>query len=240
MEPQIKDYYNEMPEGVNVIDKMNEELSEEQEKSRELEKVIRELKAEIEFLKKNLHGIPLFEQIIISQEEEDEYERKFYEIERELEDKLRESVNEEGEINMVQIFNNASDYANILYSKLDTSKEWCEYRVRNAIKEFNVLRALQKYWWEDNILSEGFAEEIIRMIKFSIISGGGTEVDMWNWMGKRDIELRELYLIPCEDCGKYTPLISGGRMQKQFCDTCPVDRLSPWICFDCWGENDED
>ena len=28
MEPQIKDYYNEFPDGINVIDKMNEEYNE--------------------------------------------------------------------------------------------------------------------------------------------------------------------------------------------------------------------
>ena len=143
---------------------------------------------------------------------------------------------------MVQIFNNASDYANILYSKLDASREWCEYRVRNTFREFNVLVALQNYWWE-NIFSEGLAEKIIKMIKFSIISGGrgdgaGTEVDIWNWMGERDIELRELYLIPCEDCGKYTPLIEGGRRHP--CDTCPADREGAWECFDCWETTDED
>ena len=32
MEPQIVDYYNELPHSVNVIDKMNEELSETQDK----------------------------------------------------------------------------------------------------------------------------------------------------------------------------------------------------------------
>ena len=32
MEPQIIDYYNEMPSGINVIDKMNEELDELQKK----------------------------------------------------------------------------------------------------------------------------------------------------------------------------------------------------------------
>ena len=41
MEPQIIDYYNEMPFMVNIIDKMNEELNEEQKK-------IKDLKSEIE------------------------------------------------------------------------------------------------------------------------------------------------------------------------------------------------
>ena len=36
MEPQMIDYYNEMPYGVNVIDKMNEELAELQSKYDEL------------------------------------------------------------------------------------------------------------------------------------------------------------------------------------------------------------
>ena len=38
MEPQMVDYYNEMPSGINVIDKMNEELDDLQKKYNELEK----------------------------------------------------------------------------------------------------------------------------------------------------------------------------------------------------------
>ena len=40
MEPQMIDYYNEMPYGVNVIDKMNEELAEAQARIKQLEKII--------------------------------------------------------------------------------------------------------------------------------------------------------------------------------------------------------
>ena len=36
MEPQMIDYYNELPQVVNVIDKMNEELAELQVKYEEL------------------------------------------------------------------------------------------------------------------------------------------------------------------------------------------------------------
>ena len=36
MEPQMVDYYNEMPSGINVIDKMNEELDDLQKKYDEL------------------------------------------------------------------------------------------------------------------------------------------------------------------------------------------------------------
>ena len=41
MEPQIIDYYNEIPNGINVIDKMNEELTELQKKYSDLEKKIK-------------------------------------------------------------------------------------------------------------------------------------------------------------------------------------------------------
>tara|TARA_B100000683_G_scaffold181471_1_gene174789 strand:+ start:850 stop:1608 length:759 start_codon:yes stop_codon:yes gene_type:complete len=44
MEPQIIDYYNEIPNGINVIDKMNEELSELQKKYSDLEKKINKFK----------------------------------------------------------------------------------------------------------------------------------------------------------------------------------------------------
>ena len=44
MEPQIIDYYNEIPSGINVINKMNEELDELQKKYNELEKKYNKLK----------------------------------------------------------------------------------------------------------------------------------------------------------------------------------------------------
>ena len=44
MEPQIIDYYNKMPSGINVIDKMNEELDDLQKKYDELEKKYDRLK----------------------------------------------------------------------------------------------------------------------------------------------------------------------------------------------------
>ena len=40
MEPQVIDYYNEMPMGINVIEKMNEELAELQKKYDKLNKVV--------------------------------------------------------------------------------------------------------------------------------------------------------------------------------------------------------
>ena len=44
MEPQIIDYYSELPFNVNIIDKMNEELYELQKKYDELQKKIKKFK----------------------------------------------------------------------------------------------------------------------------------------------------------------------------------------------------
>ena len=76
------------------------------------------------------------------------------------------------------------------------------------------------------------------MIKFSIINGGGTGIDIWNWMGKRDIQLRELYLIECYDCCEPTTLMDGGR--KHPFDNAPADKEGAWVCFNCWEKTDED
>ena len=44
MEPQVIDYYNELPHGLHVIDKMNKELEDQQKKYEKLEKSYNELK----------------------------------------------------------------------------------------------------------------------------------------------------------------------------------------------------
>lgn len=77
MEPQIIDYYNNMPSGINVIDKMNEELYDLQKKYDELEKKYDKIKEfprpeirvktidEIKIYSKKIEdSIPLFREII--------------------------------------------------------------------------------------------------------------------------------------------------------------------------------
>jgi hypothetical protein len=63
MEPQLIDYYNEMPSGINVIDKMNEELTELQKKYDKLDKVV------------NKYKIPCFK--VDTVEEYNEWTNKF-------------------------------------------------------------------------------------------------------------------------------------------------------------------
>ena len=66
MEPQIIDHYNELPHTVNVIDKMNEELSEIQE-------VNEKLKEEIKILKMMFPNIPKFNITMITKEQLNDY-----------------------------------------------------------------------------------------------------------------------------------------------------------------------
>ena len=54
MEPQMVDYYNEFPSGINVIDRMNEEFDEVQKENEMLKK-------QLELYKFNFKDIPLIE-----------------------------------------------------------------------------------------------------------------------------------------------------------------------------------
>tara|TARA_Y100000996_G_scaffold72128_1_gene48577 strand:+ start:78 stop:794 length:717 start_codon:yes stop_codon:yes gene_type:complete len=75
MEPQLIDYYNEMPSGINVIDKMNEELAVLQKKYDELEKKVKELNDKIWDYKYNVifdfffnHGLDIEKQNELKEE----------------------------------------------------------------------------------------------------------------------------------------------------------------------------
>ena len=50
MEPQLVDYYNEMPHMVHIVEKMNQELTDEQEKQKQLQIKIKELQKQYEAL----------------------------------------------------------------------------------------------------------------------------------------------------------------------------------------------
>ena len=52
MEPQIIDYYNEMPHGINVIAKMDEEYEEAMDKIKQIEEENKQLKEELNKLTK--------------------------------------------------------------------------------------------------------------------------------------------------------------------------------------------
>ena len=54
MEPQIIDHYNELPHSVNVIDKMNEELSEVQKENEKLSEELEKSKEQNELFIKTI------------------------------------------------------------------------------------------------------------------------------------------------------------------------------------------
>ena len=119
MESQIIDYYNELPHGVNVIDKMNEELSDLQEK-------IDRLPSE-DYMKKFQMPSIIFNTI-------EEY-RKFHKLVDEFswwisdyhgEDVLIES---EADINYLIL--------RLKFITQNKNPDWCEYRIQSAIDLYN-------------------------------------------------------------------------------------------------------
>ena len=57
MEPQLVDYYNEMPHMVHIVEKMNQELRDEQEKQKQLQIKIKELQKQFEELEARIEKL---------------------------------------------------------------------------------------------------------------------------------------------------------------------------------------
>jgi hypothetical protein len=146
MEPQIVDYYNELPHSVNVIDKMNEELSETQNEN---EKLKRELE---EFHKlMNRFNMPRIK--VDTVEEYQLFESKLEEFKNFIEEELSGT-------NLLDIVNHYHNYGlsddtmpgpgciededGFIYrfiNKLDeltnhVNREWCEYRILTSFEVF--------------------------------------------------------------------------------------------------------
>ena len=85
MDPQIIDHYNEYPSGINVIDKMNEELAEAQKKINKYAEILSVL------VQNKVAGRPLIQPITITKEALSEYSQLLYDIKRKINDQLSES-----------------------------------------------------------------------------------------------------------------------------------------------------
>ena len=177
MEPQLIDYYNEIPHGINVIDKMNEELDELQKKYDELQKKVNKF-------------IPP----IIIVDTVDEYKKKCKLFEEDLVTKIEEflkdeetglhAIIEEGEKkgpplhwqHLYSLFSYAYDFVSFaqltfaqhthgtceekIINELDNitnnkNKEWCETRVKTA---FEVCLKGQKTAFEAYLEGHGHAD----------------------------------------------------------------------------------
>ena len=228
MDPQIIDHYNEYPSGINVIDKMNEELAEAQKKTNKYAEILSVL------VQNKVAGRPLIQPITITKEALSEYSQLLYDIKRKINDQLSESKKvgsiADEEFDLQGVFDNSDRLVEILHSELNSfpglivSREWCEYRVEVALDRFKPLLLMQKYWWE-NMLTDGICDKIIEIIKDSIVFGG-----------THDLELCELCLVKCDKCHQCETTDDGEEMTDE-------DGTKKWICYKCVpfrDDNDDD
>ena len=140
MEPQIVDFYKEMPSGVYVIDKMNEELDEIQKELDETQKENKKLKEENKLLncfkKPQIEddNITIFKQnieqsfITVCNGDEDDLEPLSYKL---MEDYLNHRNPEYKKYSVIKY----------LIEELDNltnhqNPEWCELKVLTTIEAF--------------------------------------------------------------------------------------------------------
>ena len=112
MEPQIIDHYNELPHSVNVIDKMNEELSEVQKENEKL-------KRELEGLHKLMNRFNMPRIKVDTVEEYQLFETKLEEFENWFRSELPENISNEY-INLNRVdYKKYNDFITDSTNKLD-------------------------------------------------------------------------------------------------------------------------
>lgn len=214
MEPQIIDHYNELPHSINVIDKMNEELSEAQKETKKL-------KEELEKYKMMNLYVPKINITLINKEQYIDYMELFDEIKENIRNHLyiykENGLISDEEYDLKKACENSYKLVEILFNglndrgaNLNISREWCEYRIDNALDKFKSLVKLQNYWWE-NMIKDSICNDIIEMIIEEIIDGNDYE-----------IKLYECLRIKCDKCN-HVFTIEGGDI---------IDEKK-WICWDC-------
>jgi hypothetical protein len=140
MEPQIIDYYNETPHGVNVIDKLNEEYSELQSKYDNIKSYNNRYIAPIQIAKTY-----------------DEYLKYKKILNEEFPDKIREILNNQ-DYGLIAVYKLPSCPIGQVYSKLmecgwtfysSSDKEWCVDKMINELD--NITKNKNRKWCEDRI-----------------------------------------------------------------------------------------
>jgi len=214
MEPFIGDYYNDTPNCVNVIDKMNEELSEVQNENELLKKRLAILE--------NINNCPKPTITIIKGEDIEKYESLNDDIEKELKEILNQSKvqdDDEHSLDMEDIFLSSNKLVKILKKYLvNETEEWCKYRIDSALNKYESLRYLNSYWWERIIKDDVLCDKIIDMIVESIM---GDEYEP---------RISELYVVQCNKCNGYNSY-DDIRYDKDDNTT---------ICFNCSEEMFDD
>jgi hypothetical protein len=143
MEPQIIDYYNESPHGINVIDKLNEEYDQLQSKYEYIKSIINRYIAPIHIAK--------------TFDEYKKYEKTLYE---EFPKKVREILNDK-KYGLLAIYN-LDPYPGSVYNRITHNswiyicskykshdKEWCSDKIVNELD--NITKNKNRKWCEDRI-----------------------------------------------------------------------------------------
>ena len=167
MDPQIIDFYNEIPHGINVIDKMNEEFNELQKKYDKLEKKVNMFKSPY-IIVKTKEEYKIYDDIIFNQ-----FKIKIKEFLEDKEFGLFAIVNCHDPIQMAlsnrdtiyDKFNDGSwhcpketcrekivnELNNITNNK---NKEWCMWRIETAFKSCLKKSSHLEFLDEDDIIEE--------------------------------------------------------------------------------------
>ena len=208
MESQIIDYYNELPHGINVIDKMNEELSELQEK-------IDRLPSE-NYMKKFQMPSIIFNTI-------EEY-RKFHK-------RLDEFSRWISDYHAADILIESEEDINYLILRLNfiTAKgnpEWCEYRIQSAIDLYNAGLGYDeddnKYILKNYIL--GSDERYVLPITYCELS----KLHKPDWFYSDDNKYHNIYeigFLKCNKCNRILDCydIDDNKKDNDDCSDCFLD-----------------
>ena len=246
MEPQIKDYYNEFPDGINVIDKMNEELDEAQKEIEEL-KLNQKTKEEKNFMKK--FQMPRIK--VDSFEEYKEKENKLEEFNEYIKNiMIDDNFNTRYEKLELEFHNYGlsddihhgpglvEDPDAIIYKIIDKlddltdnlNKEWCEKRILTSIETcINLKDAHCGYHHRlENIISEDEGWRYLPTVYFEL-SLMNTFKDEDHCDNQQILSLANIWYYDCEKCGK----------SSTYGDFEDVD--NKLLCGDCnWDHNHED
>ena len=200
MDPQIIDYYNDMPSGAYVIEKMNEELSEVQLENEKL-------KERLDILEKSL--IPI--KHIVDRSGMEKCNDMEFIVEEELYSVLRNAISDNGddekELSLKYIFDHKKELVDILVNNLNQSELWCDQRIKSCLREYIPLKYVDGHWWETMIKGEDLCDTILDMIVYHIIVGVSEEYEK-ELQDENDIEslnINELFIFKCESCNLYHP-----------------------------------
>ena len=235
MEPQITDYYNEEPYMMKIIDNMNEELSESQKENQILKK-------KLKFLEGNSDR-PFIKKTIITGEDIPKYLLIIKTIKEQLYNIMKNAMIEDESLNIRYIFDHEKDYIDILDNNLiNVSREWCEYRIKNAMEKYVSLFYLNEYCCGDLINNDYLSDIIIKKIIDSIITGYSEDIYNYEIDYGNEPNLYDLCVVKCDLCNDYESYsnIIEGTNERFYCGyDCYEDCESDGYC-DCESDSESE